>query len=187
MIQSLSNRVYPVTLIKREAIMFRVFTLLTATSLLASGPLLAGVEVRFIEGAPKDRFIVKNVGACDLEGAIVNIDLSPSAGQLVFDVAEAGVGVDVFQPLELVDGADALVQPPLVTDGQTFVTLEVATLASGSNISFTIDVDDTIGQREITVSGSEIEGTTVSYVSGAQTSTAVFSTDALANLPIADC
>ena len=117
----------------------------------------------------------------------MNIDLSPSAGQLVFDVAEAGVGVDVFQPLELVDGADALVQPPLVTDGQTFVTLEVATLASGSNISFTIDVDDTIGQREITVSGSEIEGTTVSYVSGAQTSTAVFSTDALANLPIADC
>lgn len=167
--------------------MLRHSFLATLIGIGAAGPLLAGVQVRFIEGAPKDRFVLQNVGNCDVEGSTLSIDLSPSAGRLVFDVTAAGAGVEVFQPLEFVEGTDALAQLPSVVDGQTSIDLEISSLPVGENISFTIDVDDTIGQREITVSGSEIAGAVASYTKGAQSSTGVFSTDALANLTINDC
>lgn len=167
--------------------MIRTFAIATAVGLFAFNPLYAGIQVRFVEGAPKDRFVLRNVGSCDIVSSILEIDLSPSAGRLIFDVSEAGAGVEVFQPLELVDGADALHQLPSVLDGQTFIELEVAALAAGEQVAFTIDVDDTIGQREITVSGSEIVGATVSYKKGSESSTAVFSSDSLANVMIPDC
>ena len=167
--------------------MLRPCLLATAVSLFSFGPLQAGVLVRFVEGAPKDRFILQNVGSCDLETATISIDLSTSAGQLIFDVTEAGAGVEVFQPLELAEGADALLERPTVTDGQDFVELKIDALGAGDIIAFTIDVDDTIGQREITVSGSEIDGALVSYVSRGENSTAVFSSEAQANLAVANC
>lgn len=167
--------------------MFRPHAIATAIALFTVTPLYAGIQVRFVEGAPKDRFVLENVGGCDVVSSTLNIDLSPSAGRLIFDVSEAGAGVEVFQPLELVDGANALRQLPSVVDGQTSIELEIATLAAGENLAFTIDVDDTIGQREITVSGSEIVGATVSYTNGSDRSTAVFSSDALANVTIPDC
>ncbi|WP_170414933.1 aggregation factor core [Ruegeria arenilitoris] len=155
--------------------------------LLASTSLQAGVQIRFIEGAPKDRFVLTNVGTCEVEASTLKIDLSQSAGRLIFDVTESGAGVEVFQPLEFVEGADALRQLPLVVDGQNTIELEIATLAVGDNLAFTIDVDDTIGQREITVTGSEIEGATVSYADAVETNTATFSSDAVVNVPTKDC
>ncbi|MBO9433176.1 aggregation factor core [Ruegeria sp. R13_0] len=167
--------------------MLRLYVLAIAIGLWSTRALHAGLEVRFLEGAPKDQFTVINVGHCDLESSTLRVDLSPSSGRLIFDVSEAGAGVEVFQPLEFTEGADALLDVPLVVDGQDFIELQIASFKVGSNIAFTIDVDDTIGQREITVSGSEIAGATVSYAKEGETSTAVFSADAQTLLKIPDC
>ena len=163
-------------------------SILTATlGLFAATSLQAGVQIRFIEGAPKDRFVLTNVGACEVDASTLKIDLSQSAGRLIFDVTEKGAGVEVFQPLEFVEGADALRQLPSVVDGQNTIEFEIASLAVGDKLAFTIDVDDTIGQREITVTGSEIEGATVSYSDADKTSTATFSSEALVNVTTKDC
>jgi len=62
------------------------------------------IEVRFIESAPKDRFIIKNIGECNLSEFTFSIDLTESVGKLIFDTTEAGAGVEVFQPFEIVSG-----------------------------------------------------------------------------------
>ncbi|WP_299637808.1 aggregation factor core [uncultured Ruegeria sp.] len=163
-------------------------SILTATlGLFAATSLQAGVQIRFIEGAPKDRFVLTNVGACEVDASTLKIDLSQSAGRLIFDVTEKGAGVEVFQPLEFVEGADALRQLPSVVDGQNTIELKIASLAAGDKLAFTIDVDDTIGQREITVTGSEIKGATVSYSDADKTSTATFSSEALVHVMTKDC
>ncbi|WP_170564958.1 aggregation factor core [Ruegeria atlantica] len=163
-------------------------SILAATlGLIAATSLQAGVQIRFIEGAPKDRFVLTNVGTCLVEASTVKIDLSQSTGRLIFDVTEKGAGVEVFQPLEFVEGVDALRQIPVVLDGQNTIELEIASLAAGDKLAFTIDVDDTIGQREITVTGSEIEGATVSYSDADKVSTATFSSEALVNVTTKDC
>ncbi|WP_299888177.1 aggregation factor core [uncultured Ruegeria sp.] len=149
--------------------------------------LQAGVQIRFIEGAPKDRFVLTNVGTCEVEASTLKIDLSQSTGRLIFDVAEKGAGVEVFQPLEFVEGVDALRQIPVVVDGQNTIEIEIASLAAGDKLAFTIDVDDTIGQREITVTGSEIEGATVSYTDEGETSTTTFSSEAFVNVTTKGC
>ncbi len=163
-------------------------SILAATlGLFAATSLQAGVQIRFIEGAPKDRFVLTNVGACEVEASTVKIDLSQSAGRLIFDVAENGAGVEVYQPLEFVEGVDVLRQLPLVVDGQNTIELEITSLAIGDKLAFTIDVDDTIGQREITVTGSEIEGATVSFADADETNTATFTSEALVNVTTKDC
>ncbi len=162
--------------------------ILTATvGLFAATSPQAGVQIRFVEGAPKDRFVLTNVGACNVEASTLKIDLSQSAGRLIFDVTEKGAGVEAFQPLEFVEGADNLRQIPAVVDGQDTIELEIASLAAGDKLAFTIDVDDTIGQREITVTGSEIEGATVSYTDANETRTATFSSEALVKVTTKDC
>jgi hypothetical protein len=50
----------------------------------------AAIGVRFIEGAPKDRF----------------------------DVTGTGAGIEMFQPFELVVGPEALATRPKVVDGE---------------------------------------------------------------------
>jgi hypothetical protein len=121
-------------------------------------PAYADIGVRFTEGAPKDRFEITNLAACDILSTDVVIDLTGSAGGLIFDVTSAGAGVEVFQPFDLVAGADALASQPKVIDGDRQLTLAIRRLAPGKQIAFTIDVDDTTSSRGITVSGSEIEG-----------------------------
>ena len=163
-------------------------TLIAASAyLMVSAPVQAGLQVRFIEGAPKDMFVLTNTGACDVVASDVSIDLSASAGRLIFDVTGAGAGVNVFQPVDFVEGAEALQELPLVEDGQTSVDLKIQSLAAGQNIAFTVDVDDTIGQREITVSGSEIVGAVLSFKTGSEELSGVFSSDALAEVQTGTC
>jgi hypothetical protein len=131
---------------------------------LAAAPAAADLGVRFVEGAPKDRFEITNRAACAVERAEVVIDLAGSAAGLIFDVTGAGAGVDVFQPFELVAGAEALDAVPRVADGDRQLSLSIRSLAPGARIAFTIDVDDTLGPRGITVSDREIEGAGVRLV-----------------------
>ena len=106
---------------------------------------------------------------------------------MVFDVTGAGAGVQVFQPLELVRGEEYLAAVPQVADGQQDLVLALRDLPPGGAVHFTIDVDDTIGQREITVNGSEISGSTVRVLAGFDTPPAEFDTRAQAVIAAPGC
>lgn len=119
------------------------------------------VEVRFFEGAPKDRFQIENIGSCALGESIINLDLTQSVGKLVFDTTASGVGVEVFQPFEVVEGEIELVDGETVVDGEALLSIRVDGLPPGASVGFTIDVDDTLEDSElgmIQVTDSEIEG-----------------------------
>ncbi|MEM9851395.1 MAG: aggregation factor core [Pseudomonadota bacterium] len=133
-------------------------TLATTLGLAIAAPASADIRATFLEGAPKDRFTVENTSACAIRDVALTIDLRPSQGGLIFDTTAQGQGVEVFQPFELTAGADTLRRPPEVADGDQALTLEIGLLPPGRAISFTIDVDDTRGGREITVNGDEITG-----------------------------
>ncbi|WP_247743538.1 aggregation factor core [Shimia sp. R10_1] len=156
-------------------------------AILLSTEAKADIHVTFIEGAPKDRFEIQNVGACTMREGIVTVDLENSNGALVFDVAGGGAGLEVFQPFQIVEGQDALTSLPTVADGQTSVALEISALAPGQRVVFTIDVDDTIGTRSITVTDAEIAGATVSLAQSGTDETAAFSANAIAALPVTTC
>lgn len=137
-----------------------------ATSL--AQPAYANLEVRFTESAPKDIFTVKNLGKCDLKEVLLEIDLTESAGQLIFDTTATGAGVEVFQPFEVRQGKMTLTSADNVQDGDTALALRIDQIAAGATVSFTIDVDDTLAKGElgnIRVSGSEIQGGSVRITS----------------------
>ena len=71
----------------------------------------ANVEIKFTESAPKDRFVIENTSKCDLNNMTLEIDLSQSAGRLIFDTTATGAGVEVFQPFEVTEGASLLTSP----------------------------------------------------------------------------
>ncbi|SFK67500.1 aggregation factor core [Shimia haliotis] len=164
-----------------------VFFPTLALAVVAATHALSSVDVRFIEGAPKDRFEIRNSGACPISSATLTLDLSTSAAGLIFDVTGAGAGVEVYQPFAVTSGKASLRSLPDVRDGQNKLLLDIDTLSPGNSISFTIDVDDTTGGREITVNGSEISGATVRLATPTATNSATFNTAAGASLPHSNC
>ncbi len=161
--------------------------LFAACAICAATPSFADLRVQFLEGAPKDTFVFTNQGPCDIGPAELIIDFTTSDAGLIFDVTGDGAGVEVFQPFDVTQGASLLNGLPTITDGDQTATLLMKGLAAGQEISFTIDVDDTQGPREITVSGSEIMGATVSLTANGQQVSAVLGTDAQAVLMTAAC
>lgn len=124
----------------------------------------ADIEVTFVESAPKDRFVINNTGDCNLEDLILHVDLSKSAGRLIFDTTATGAGVEVFQPFEVVKGNLKLISSTKVNDGDKKLSLNIESVASKNSVSFSIDVDDTLAQSElgnIRVSESEIANASV--------------------------
>lgn len=134
----------------------------------------ADITTTFKEGAPKDRFTFTNTGDCALGETKITLDLTGTRGKLVFDVTSSGAGVEVFQPFELVSGASNVTSAPRVSDGDKTLTLSLSALPKGAAVAFTIDVDDTIGAREITVTGSEISGAKVMVETADLQSLAIF-------------
>jgi len=147
----------------------------------------AGLSVRFDEGAPKDRFTLTNSGECNLKQARVMLDLSSSKAGLIFDVTASGAGVEVFQPLEFVKGADKLSRIPQVRDGDNRLELSIAQLKKGESIAFTIDVDDTLGGQEIIVSDSEISGANIQLSAGSNKLSGTFGANAVASIDGIEC
>lgn len=158
-----------------------------ATAALIATPSLADVNVAFQEGAPKDRFVLTNVGSCDLEIVDITLDLSSSASGIVFDVTGSGAGVEVFQPFEIVAGGEFVGGAPKVEDGDRAVTLQLNALPKGEAVAFTVDVDDTDGGREITVTDSEIQGATASVQTASWTASDAFGDNAEASVPVPAC
>ena len=152
-----------------------------------STPALADLQVQFDEGAPKDRFTISNLGDCEMGATLVSIDLSGSPYGLIFDTTGSGAGVQVFQPFELTAGKDKLASIPVVKDGQNKITLDLLGLKPREVVSFTIDVDDTVNNREITVADAEIAGATIAAKNARGTVKASFQKDAKATLRSVGC
>jgi hypothetical protein len=154
---------------------------------LCAGPSLADLRVTFVDGAPKDRFVITNEGSCDIGPSELTIDFGKTPAGLIFDVTAAGAGVEVFQPFEVTQGADLLTRLPTIADGDQTATLALAALGRGQKLAFTIDVDDTAGAREITVSGSEAEGTLISLTTDGARANATMDATGAAVLSPAAC
>ncbi len=134
-------------------------TLLFALSL---APLTASAEISFsfIEGAPKDRFVIVN-NHCNLASAALTIDLTTSTAGLIFDVTAEGEGVEVFQPVEIETGSAIL---PVVADGAQMLDIQLGEFSIGDTLTISADLDDTLDQSDlgqIRVAGGEIEGVMV--------------------------
>lgn len=158
---------------------------------LLSSAAQANVEVRFSEGAPKDRFTISNKSKCSLKNVTVDLDLSKSQGKLIFDITSAGAGVEVFQPFEVTEGKLRLASGTTVKDGDSGMSLQIESLNPGQRVSFTIDVDDTIPSGAlgmIRVAGSEIKGGTVNVKMGKmKPASSAFGSNSIALVPLANC
>lgn len=137
-----------------------------------------GISVQFADGAPKDSLTFQNTG-CPLIDATIVIDLRGTAGGLIFDVTGQGAGVSVYQPIET-QSSNVAIAP--VVDGDQVLHLIVSSFGTGETISLTADLDDTLAGSQITVTGSEIAGATVTVASGAATQSAPFDSDGSAAL-----
>ncbi|PYG32474.1 aggregation factor core [Pelagimonas varians] len=162
-------------------------TIIAICATVLATPALTDVQVQFLEGAPKDRFVVTNLGGCDLGAAELEINFAASNAGLIFDVTGSGAGVEVFQPFEVAVGANFLASEPVITDGDQVATLVLKSLGPQQEIAFTIDVDDTAGGREITVSDDEIRGATVTLATKGETVSAVLGANAKALLETRNC
>ncbi|MEO9822967.1 MAG: hypothetical protein ABJF50_00940 [Paracoccaceae bacterium] len=158
-----------------------------AAAIMSTGlPAMADISVTFIEGAPKDRFVIEN-SACATGPMKLTVDLHPSAGALIFDVTGNGAGVEVFQPFELVSGGSLVTRAPEVLDGDQVLSLNLAGLGPDAVVSFTIDLDDTINAREITVAGSELTGAKVVLEGDGESEEGTFGAKPSLTIPWTDC
>lgn len=161
---------------------------LTALTLLAlSNAALSDVTVSFVEGAPKDRFVIANKGGCPFGKLSIEINMAGSSAGLVFDVSSTGAGVEVFQPFELTSGGGSVAGQPIVRDGDQKLELQLSQFLPQEEIIFTIDVDDTVSKRQTTVSNSEIVGAEVTVRTGSVSATGTFGSDAVAVAEISAC
>jgi hypothetical protein len=123
---------------------------------LATTPVFADITVRFQESAPKDRFVISS--SCAISDMAMSIDLTGSAGSLIFDVTAEGAGVEVFQPVEVQAGQASV---PAVRDGDQVLAFNVSALPATADVIISADLDDVLPQSslgQIRVSGSELDG-----------------------------
>lgn len=166
----------------------RLTPLVLATAL--ATPAFADITVRFVEGAPKDRFVIEAEG-CPVGPHMLTIDLSETAAGLIFDTTATGAGVEVYQPFEIAVGAEHVAHTISVGDGETVIGLAMMGLEDGDQVAFTIDVDDTALSSELgqtRVSDSEILGAEVRMMtSDGKKGSAMFDAEAFARIPVLDC
>lgn len=141
-----------------------LFTQASETSAADSDMCGFSSSARFVESAPRDRFSFQNTSSSDWKITTLSLDLSSSAGNLIFDVTAAGAGVEVFQSFRAESGEAMLSTEPQVIDGDQSILLDFSTFNPADEYQFSIDVDDQLSQSElgqIRVSGGEIAGATI--------------------------
>lgn len=150
---------------------------LAATLPFFAQPALADITVRFVESAPKDRFVISS-DTCPLQDVGMVIDLTGSAGGLIFDVTANGAGVEVFQPVEVQNGA-VTAQP--VVDGDQQLSFTINGLSAGNDVIISADLDDVLANSslgQIRVAGSELDGAVVQMTIAGETQTTGFADSA---------
>lgn len=161
--------------------------LLTLAAIIWATGAQADVTVRFSDGAPKDTITISNEAQCATGPVAVTLDLSYAPAGLIFDVTNAGAGVEVFQPIEVVAGADMVLSLSDVADGDQNLTVTLDDMAVNAQVALTVDLDDTGGGREITVNGSEIAGAMVRVSTDQALGEGVFDDSGLARVVLASC
>lgn len=139
--------------------MWQITGLLLVLSGGASAAECTGASLRFIESAPRDLFEL-TVGTRALRA--VSVDLRGSAGRLIFDTADGGTGVEVFQPLRDEGGSDV----GDIVDGAEVIRVALRDGAIGTRAGFSIDVDDRLQSSDsgqIRVTDGEMAGATATF------------------------
>lgn len=145
------------------------------------------LSARFMEGAPRDRFVFEHRGACALESVVLTLDLSATAAGLYFDVSPAGVGLEVSQPVRVVEGAQFVASQPRVVDGDRSLTVALINLIPGARVTLTGDLDDVAPASvygRTRIGGSEILGAVLRAQVDGRDVTAAFDVDGVATLAL---
>jgi hypothetical protein len=166
-------------------------TILAATMLLGTATIAsANLTVQFVESAPKDSFILSNTGTCTLAAQTVSFDLATSRAGLIFDVTGAGAGVEVFQPLDVVDQNPLVLAISEISDGDQTLDIGLDEMTPGAKIRVTFDMDDTLTNSslgQIRVSRSEIEGASAMTNLAIDTPSAQFDAEGVVVIPQPAC
>ncbi len=115
-------------------------------------------SAEFLEGAPRDRLVVRNLSAGEWTLARADWLLARSKGRVLFDTTASGAGVQVYQPFRIEKSEELLARQPEVTDGDQALTLEFKGFGPGRIFIFSIDVDDQLQANETIVDGTEMKG-----------------------------
>ncbi|MBO6918180.1 MAG: hypothetical protein JJ858_07105 [Rhizobiaceae bacterium] len=125
------------------------------------------LNVKFIESAPRDRFVISNNSTSNIEILSASLDLSKSQGNLIFDTEDGGVGVEVFQKFRSETDAVKLVLSPEINDGDNQLDIAFESFARDKVYQFSIDVNDQNKQSDlgqIRVTGGELSGAEVTFL-----------------------
>ncbi len=157
-----------------------MFRTLATLCVLAHPAAAQDLIMQFQDGAPKDSITLANTG-CPLTDAVVTLDLSETDAGLIFDVTSDGVGVEVFQPVEVTQGNVTVSD---VTDGSQLLTLSIPELPEFAEVRLTADLDDTMAGRQTVVVGSELAGANMVLYWQGEVATAAFQGDGIARIDL---
>lgn len=125
------------------------------------------IDAEFYEGAPRDRFIIKNNSSDKYSIESATLTLRGSKGRLIFDTIDGGKGVEVFQQFRSEESSAMLATKPTLKDGADTLALTFTHFDPNETYRFSLDVDDQLTNSElgqIRVSSSEMNGAQIHYV-----------------------
>lgn len=132
-----------------------------------------GLDIRFQDGDPLDRIWLVNFG-CPVSQAVLTIDMTGSASEVVIDTAYGGAGTQDPSDITVARG-DARLKP--VTDGAQSLTLLIDNLPTGGEVEITFDADDEqsdLHGDRIFVDATEFAGTIAHITVGDDASQSTF-------------
>ena len=121
------------------------------------------VEISFYEDSGGDVFEITNKSREGWSVASLVLSLTGSAGRLVFDTEDGGLGASMHQPFSADGRHVGFTGASPVTDGGEVVALKFSKFIPGQTFTFIVDVDDRLpesGWGQADVSHAEIEGAT---------------------------
>ena len=156
-----------------------------------AAPALADLRVSYVDSAP-DTITIENRSGCDFGPFELTIDLGHSPAGLIFDTTGTAAGFAAFAPLEIVGGAEQVLDLSAVTDGDSRLIISLDLLGAGGRVTLAVDVDDTSARSALgrtRISGSEIAGAVAEarLIAGGPSYAGVFGTDGVAIVPLQAC
>lgn len=156
-------------------------------ALCASPAMAEDFRASVVEGAPRDRFILEHLGSCRIERVVVTIDFSGAPTGVYFDVTPNGAGLNVSQPVQIIEGAGHVAETPAVLDGDQTLVLTLRDLEPGVRVVLTGDLDDvapTSIAGRTRIGGDEILGSVLRARVGDRERVADFTSSGVATLPL---